>query len=77
MIVIIYNNYNLMGTPYNILLLVGSIISILFGFAIPTVKVIVGLGIKANLKNPKIHWLIEISNVMCQGLVAMATIMLF
>ena len=184
MIVIISNIYNLMETPYNVILLIGSVISVFFGFAIPTVKVIVGLGIlkfkmpvhlvfavnsgillsglmlskyisnmnlislitltisiivvlvllyfktkkfntiavltgacgylliyisliilalknsiiipiilyaiaillfimlcgvgiKANLKNPRVHWLIEISNVICQGLVSVASIILF
>jgi len=36
-----------------------------------------GIGIKADLKNPKVHWVIEISNVVCQGLVAVATVLLF
>ena len=36
-----------------------------------------GIGIKANLKNPKVHWIIEISNVICQFLVAFGTIILF
>jgi hypothetical protein len=36
-----------------------------------------GIGIKADLKNPKVHWVIEISNVLCQFLVAMSTILLF
>lgn len=36
-----------------------------------------GIGIKANLKDPKVHWKIEISNVICQGLVALGTIILF
>ena len=35
-----------------------------------------GIGIKANLKDPKIHWKIEILNVVCQGLVTIGTIML-
>ena len=35
------------------------------------------IGIKANLKDPKVHWKIEISNVICQGLVALGTIILF
>ena len=35
------------------------------------------IGIKANLKDPKVHWKIEISNVICQGLVAIGTILLF
>ena len=36
-----------------------------------------GIGIKANLKDPKVHWKIEISNVICQGLVALAACLLF
>ena len=35
------------------------------------------VGIKANLKNPKVHWVIEISNVVCQMLVAISTILLY
>ncbi len=35
-----------------------------------------GIGIKANLKDPKIHWVIEASNVVCQMLVAVATLIL-
>ena len=36
-----------------------------------------GIGIKANLKDPKVHWKIEILNVICQGLVTFGTIILF
>lgn len=36
-----------------------------------------GIGIKADLKNPKAHWVIEVSNVMCQFLVAVGTVILF
>ena len=36
-----------------------------------------GIGIKADLKNPKVHWVIEVSNVMCQFLVALGTVILF
>ena len=35
------------------------------------------IGIKANLYDARIHWIIEISNVICQGLVALATCILF
>jgi len=35
------------------------------------------IGIKANLYDARIHWVIEICNVMCQGLVALATFVLF
>ena len=36
-----------------------------------------GIGIKADLKNPKVHWVIEVSNVMCQFLVAVGRVILF
>lgn len=34
------------------------------------------VGILSNLKNAKVHWVIEISNVVCQFSVAMATVIL-
>ena len=42
---IIKNIYPIIGSPYNVILLIGAIISIAFGLVIPTGKVIVGLGI--------------------------------
>ena len=50
---------------------------IMYGIAILLFVFLCGVGIKANLKNPKVHWVIEISNVICQGLVAIATVLLF
>ena len=50
---------------------------ILYGIAILLFVMLCWIGIKADLKNPKVHWVIEISNVVCQGLVALATIILF
>ena len=50
---------------------------ILYGFSILLFIMLCGIGIKANLKNPKVHWVIEVSNVICQLLVAVATIVLF
>ena len=49
----------------------GSVIAILL------FVMLCGIGIKADLKNPKVHWVIEISNVLCQLLVAIATLILF
>ncbi len=89
MVTIIKNTKD-MGQPYSLIFLIGAVISIFFGFIIPTGKVIVapvimyafaillfimlcGIGIKADLKNPKVHWVIEASNVICQMLVAIAT----
>ncbi len=34
------------------------------------------VGILSNLKNAKVHWVIEISNVVCQFFVALATVIL-
>lgn len=50
---------------------------ILYGLAIVLFIMLCGIGIKANLKNPKVHWLIEISNVICQLLVAISSMILF
>ena len=50
---------------------------IMYGTAIMLFLMLVGIGIKADLKNPKVHWVIEISNVICQLLVAIATLILF
>ena len=36
-----------------------------------------GIGIKANLKDARIHWIIETCNVLCQMFVAIATVVLF
>jgi len=50
---------------------------VLYGFAILLFIMLCSIGIKADLKNPKVHWVIEISNVLCQLLVAVSTIILF
>ena len=50
---------------------------ILYAMAICLFVMLCGIGIKANLKDPKVHWVIEISNVACQLLVAVATVVLF
>lgn len=50
---------------------------ILYGLAILLFVMLCGIGIKANLKNPKVHWVIESSNILCQLLVAISTIILF
>ena len=49
---------------------------ILYGLAIIIFVMLCGIGIKANLKNPKVHWVIEVSNVICQLLVAIASVIL-
>lgn len=51
--------------------------TIFYAFAIILFIMLCGIGIKANLKDPKVHWKIEISNAICQGLVAIGTIILF
>ena len=50
---------------------------ILYAVAIALFVFLCGVGIKADLYNPKVHWVIEISNVVCQMLVALATVLLF
>ena len=51
--------------------------TILYLMAILLFIMLCGIGIKANLRDPKVHWKIEISNVICQGLVTLGTIILF
>ena len=50
---------------------------VLCAFAILLFMMLCAIGIRGNLKNPKVHWVIEISNVLCQLLGAVSTIMLF
>ena len=50
---------------------------VLYALAIVLFVMLCGIGIKANLKDPRVHWVIEISNVLCQMLVAAATVLLF
>ena len=53
----------------------GSVISvIMYAAAILLFVMLCGIGIKADLKDPKVHWVIEVSNVVCQMLVAATTI---
>lgn len=50
---------------------------ILYAVAICLFVFLCMVGIKANLKDARVHWVIEISNVVCQLLVAVSTILLF
>lgn len=50
---------------------------ILYGTAICLYLMLIGIGVKANLKDAKVHWVIEISNIICQSSVAVATFILF
>jgi len=50
---------------------------ILYAVAILLFVMLFRIGIRADLKNPKVHWVIEVSNIMCQLLVAVGTILLF
>jgi hypothetical protein len=50
---------------------------VLYALAILLFVMLCGIGIKADLKNPKIHWVIEASNILCQCLVAVGTIIMF
>ena len=51
--------------------------TVLYAAAICLFVMLCGIGIKANLKDPRVHWIIELSNVLCQFLVAAATVILF
>ncbi len=57
---------------------VGHIASVvLYGVAICLFVMLCGIGIKGNLKDARVHWVIEISNVLCQLCVAIATLLAF
>ncbi len=47
---------------------------VLYAFAICLFIFLCLIGILSNLKNAKVHWVIEISNVVCQFSVALATV---
>lgn len=38
---------------------------------------LIGIGIKGDLKNPKVHWILESCNVLCQMFVMITTLILF
>lgn len=50
---------------------------ILYALAILMFLFLCMIGIKFNLKDARVHWIIEITNVICQFLVAVGTIILF
>ena len=50
---------------------------IFYAIAIILFFILVCIGIKADLKNPKVHWIIESCNVLCQFLVMLGTLILF
>lgn len=50
---------------------------VLYAVAICLFAFLVLVGILANLKNARVHWVIEISNVICQFSVALGTVLLF
>lgn len=50
---------------------------VLYALAIVLFVMLCGIGIRADLKNPKVHWVIEISNVVCQLFLTIATLLLF
>jgi len=50
---------------------------ILYALAICLYLMLVGIGIKGNLKDARVHWVIELSNILCQSFVAIGTLVLF
>lgn len=50
---------------------------VLYSIAICLCVLLVIIGCTANLKDARVHWVIEITNVTCQGLVALSTVILF
>lgn len=50
---------------------------VLYGVAVCFFVFLVILGITANLKDARVHWVIETCNVLCQFFVALSTVLLF
>ena len=65
---IIINISKLMTLPYSIFYIAGAVISIIFGFCIPTVKVLIGLG-KIKFKLPVMFVFLVNSGLFISGLV--------
>ena len=68
---LIYVSLILLSIRNNVLMAI-----ILYALAICIFVFLCGIGIKADLKNAKIHWVIEISNIICQFSVALGTVLL-
>lgn len=69
---LIYSSLIILSIRYNLIIPV-----ILYILAITLFFMLCTIGIKGNLKDPKVHWIIESSNVLCQFLVTLGTILLF
>ncbi|MCF0112240.1 MAG: hypothetical protein HUJ58_10100 [Erysipelotrichaceae bacterium] len=50
---------------------------IFYSVAIALYLLLIGIGVKGNLKDARVHWVIELSNICCQGCVAIGTLILF
>ena len=50
---------------------------VFYGLAVTLLLLLSGIGIKANLKDARVHWVIEACNVTCQGCVALGTLFAF
>lgn len=50
---------------------------VLYAFAILLQIFLVLIGCFSDLKLPRVHWTLEITNVICQGTVALSTLLLF
>ena len=73
---IILNISKLMSLPYSIFYVAGAVISIIFGFCIPTVKVLIGLG-RIKFKLPVMFVFLVNSGLFISGLVLLKEVMDF
>ena len=71
--------YLMLYTSLIALSIMSSLIApiVFFALAIVLFILLCLIGIKADLKKPMVHWIIEVSNVICQLLVAIGTLILF
>lgn len=49
---------------------------LMYSLAILLYLMLIGIGLKGDLKNARVHWVIEISNILCQAMVAFGTLVL-
>ena len=54
-----------------------TVCAVLYAAAICLFMFLCMVGMRWNLKDARVHWVIEICNVICQGAVALSTVLLF
>ena len=50
---------------------------VFYGIAVACYLFLIGLGLKADLMDARVHWILELTNICCQASVAVGTVLLF